>query len=226
MNGPAFSLLVAAGAIALAILLVSGWYVLLRRPRDRQAPHRLGSLLGWRQLNEPAESETIWYGGSFAGHQAAATYVNLRYGSYRRRPALAVEDVILSLRLALAVNVAAPQDVVAYFHHGRPFRPGEEPPDFEYAFDRRNTDRLTPQSRRTLLRFAQQFGSLRLRDRATAPAGLFPETVLANEQVVLVHDRPGHEQEREEIEELLRALLAVAERLEADLGSAGQDSPS
>lgn len=217
MDEPGFGLLVAAAAVIVAMLLVGGWYLLLRRPRDRAAPQRLGQAMDLVKLNEPGDGETVWFGGERDGRAFALTHVNLRYGSYgRRRPALSVEDVILSLELAVALETPGPSDIIAYFHHGRPFRPGEEPPDFEYAFDRRNTERLSQASRDALLSFVQSYGSLRLRDRAGAPAGLFPEKVLSGAQVVLVHARPGHEQAVPEVETLLDALLELAAQLESD----------
>ncbi len=217
--------LVLAGSVAALILGLAGWYYFYRRPRDERAPHRLGREMGLGQLNEGGRQTPVWYGGRLADHEFALTYANLRYGRYGRRPARTVEDVILSLRLALAVDVPAGQDIVAYFQHGREFAPGETPPDFDFAFDRRHTDRLSEESRQALLAFTQNFGSLRLRDRAGAPPALFVPEALPEAHVVLVHDRPGHKQTPAEVGALLDALQHVAGVLEADPAFAAQESP-
>ena len=216
MDQPYRAILIAVLSVGVAVLAIVAWYYLYRRPRDQNAPHRLGREMGLVQLNEGSRQLPIWYGGRFKDHDFGLTYANLRYGSYGRKAAKTVDEVRLSLRLAIALHVHAPQDIVAYFHHGRPYEPGAEPPDFEAAFDRRNSDRLSQESRAALLHFAQNYGSLRLRDRATAPKDLFVAEALPQAQVVLVHDRPGHKQTPEQINTLLDGLLEVAQQLEAD----------
>lgn len=216
MTIPYNAFLVAAVFVGLVILLLIGWYYLYRKPRDQGAPHRLGQEMGLQQINEGRGKVPAWYGGRHKDHDIGVTYANLRYGNYGPRSSRTVEEVRLSLRLAIALNVARPQDIIAYFHHGRPFEPGEEPQNFEAAFDRRNTDRLSTESRDALLHFTQNYGGLRLRDRAGAPADLFAAGALPDAQVVLVHDRPGYKQTPAQITELLDALLAVAEPLEKD----------
>lgn len=198
----------------------AAWYYLYRRPRDQNAPHRLGREMGLQQLNRGSSRVPVWFGGRYGGHDFGLTYANLRYGGYGKRPEKKIEDVVLSLRLAVALNAAQAQDIVAYFQHGRPYEPGILPEDFEAAFDRRNSDRLSAASREALLHFTQNYGSLRLRDRATAPKDLFVKEALPDAQVVLVHDRPGYKQTPAQVYELLDALLQVAEPLEADFAAA------
>lgn len=217
MNIPYPALTVIVVFIALVIAAIAGWYYLYRRPRDEKAPHRLGQEMSLQQLNEGSRKVPVWYGGRREDHDFAVTYANLRYGNYGHRRQRTVQEVVLSLRLAVALNVAGPQDIVAYFQHGRPYEPGELPEDFEHAFDRRNTDRLSQESRDALLHFTQNYGSLRLRDRATAPTDLFAAEALPDAQVVLVHARPGYKQTPQQVEALLDALLVVAKQLEEDL---------
>ena len=222
MTIPYNAVLVAAVFVALVILAILGWYYLYRKPRDQGAPHRLGQELGLQQLNEGRGKVPSWYGGRYGDHDIGVTFANLRYGNYGPRASRTVQEVRLSLRLAIALNVAEPQDIVAYFNHGRSYEPGKEPEDFEAAFDRRNTDRLSPESRGALLHFTQNYGGLRLRDRATAPADLFAAEALPDAQVVLVHDRPGYKQTAPQIYELLDALLEVAKPLEKDFAHRGK----
>lgn len=221
MTIPYNALLVAAVFVALVILAIAAWYFLYRRPRDQSAPHRLGQELGLQQLNESQGKIPAWYGGRYKDHDFGVTHANLRYGNYGPRASRTVEQVRLSLRLAVALNVAEPQDIIAYFRHGRPYEPGEEPEDFEAAFDRRNTGRLSAESRDALLHFTQNYGGLRLRDRATAPADLFADEALPDARVVLVHDRPGYKQTADQVYELLDALLEVAKPLEAEFAADG-----
>lgn len=216
MDSTALALLIAVSCAGLVVLAAAAWYYFYRRPRDQNAPHRLGREMGLAQLNEGSREIPVWYGGRYQDHEIALTYANLRYGSYGMVHARTVEEVILSLRLAVALNVSAPQDIVAYFHHGRRHVPGQVPEDFADAFDRRSTDRLSQESRDALLRFAQNYGSLRLRDRAGAPPDLFTAEALPAAQVVLVHDRPGYKQTAEQVYELLGALIELARTLEAD----------
>jgi hypothetical protein len=216
MDQPLRVILIALLVVGVTVLAVAAWYYLYRRPRDQNAPHRLGREMGLQQLNDGSGRVPIWYGGRYGGHDFCLTYTNLRYGGYGKRPEKKIEDVVLSLRLAVALDAVEAQDIVAYFQHGRPFEPGVQPEDFEAAFDRRNTDRLSPASRDALLLFTQNHGSLRLRDRATAPKDLFVKEALPDAQVVLVHDRPGYKQTPAQVYELLDALLQVAEPLEAD----------
>lgn len=216
MNSNTLALLLTAAICILIVLAWVAWYYFYRKPRDQNAPHRLGKEMGLRQLNEGSRDTPVWYAGRYADHDFGLTYANLRYGSYGPKHARTVEEVILSLRVAVALNVAEAQDIIAYFHHGRPYEPGLKPEDFEDAFDRRNTDRLNQQSRDALLYFTQNYGSLRLRDRATAPAALFADEALAGAQVVLVHDRRGYKQSPEQVYVLLDALVEVAKHLEAD----------
>ena len=219
MEQPLRVILIALLTVSVTALAVAAWYYLYRRPRDQNAPHRLCQEMGLQQLNQGSSRVPVWYGGRYDDHDFGLTYANLRYGGYGKRPEKKVEDVILSLRLAVALETAEAQDIIAYFHHGRPYEPGIEPADFEAAFDRRNTDRLSPASRNALLHFTQHYGSLRLRDRATAPKDLFVKEALPDARVVLVHDRPGYKQTAEQIYELLDALLRVAKPLEADFAS-------
>jgi len=216
-------MLAAVGLAGLVILAIAAWYLLYRRPRDRNAPHRLGREMGLQQLNEGGE-EPVWYGGRCGDHDFALTYANLRYGNYGRARSRTVEEVVLSLRLAVALNVDREHDIIAYFHHGRPYKPGELPEDFAAGFDRRHTERLSEASRQALLQFAQHYGGLRLRDRATAPPDLFAAEALPGAQVVLVHDRPGYKQTPQQVAILLDALLDVACILEKDQALA--DRPS
>ncbi len=216
MNANINVFLFIGGVVLLSILAVAAWYYLYRMPRDQNAPHRLGEEMGLEQLNEGSRRVPVWYGSRFHDHDFAMTYANLRYGNYGPKPQRTVEDVKLSLRLALALNVDEPQDIVAYFQHGRDHEPGVLPEDFEEAFDRRNTDRLSQASRDALLAFTQNHGSLRLRDRATGPAALFVPEALPAAQVVLVHDRPGYKQTPQQVDSLLEAMLQVAQQLESD----------
>ena len=207
-----------------AALLALGLYFYLYRyrlPRDRSAPHRLGQEMGLDLLAAGDRRNPAWYGGRYKDHEIAQTYVNLRYGNYGPRRALSVEDVVLSLRLAVALNVDSAPDIVAYFRHGRPFQPGVEPEDFEHAFDRRNTEWLSQEARDALLAFAQTYGSLRLRPRQGGPQGLLADEALPDAQMVLVHDRPGYQQTPEEVRALYDALLDVAAVLE-DSAASGQ----
>ncbi|MFN2172834.1 MAG: hypothetical protein ACK2U0_19525 [Candidatus Promineifilaceae bacterium] len=217
MDQPYRAILIALLAAGLAVLVVAAWYYLCRRPRDRNAPHRLGREMGLQQLNVGSQSYPIWYGGRYGDHDFALTYANLRYGRYGPKFEKTVEKVRLSLRLAIALHADNPQDVIAYFRHDRPHEPGVTPEDFEAAFDRRNTDRLSQESRDALLHFAQSYGGLRLRDRATAPAELFIAEALPAAQVVLVHDHPGYKQTPRQIYALLDALLETAQPLEVAL---------
>jgi hypothetical protein len=226
MNPTTTALLAAVSCAGLVILAIAAWYYLYRRPRDRKAPHRLGREMNLQLLNESGEKEPAWYGGRRRDHDFALTYANLRYGNYGPARSRTVEEVVLSLRLAVALNVAREQDIIAYFHHGRSYRPGELPEDFADGFDRRNTGRLSEESRQALLHFAQNFGGLRLRDRATAPPDLFAAQALPAAQVVLVHDRPGYKQTPQQVTILLDALLDVACILEKDQAFADRPSAS
>jgi hypothetical protein len=221
MDQPYRAILIALLAAGLAVLAVAAWYYLYRRPRDRSAPHRLGREMGLRQLNAGDGKQPVWYGGRIGDHEFGLTFANLRYGSYGPRFEKKVEDVRLSLRLAIALHAAAPQDIVAYFRHDRPHEPGTTPENFESAFDRRNSDRLSQASRDALLRFAQNYGGLRLRDRATAPKELFVKEALSDAQVVLVHDRPGFKQSPQQVNALLEALLETARPIENDFMESG-----
>jgi len=216
MNSTVQAFLVAALFAALFALAFGVWYYYYRLPRDQNAPHRLGQEMGLQQLNEGSRKVPVWYAGRYEDHDFGLTYANLRYGNYGRRPARTVQEVVLSLRLTVALNVPEPQDIIAYFHHGRPYKPDLVPEGFEDAFDRRNTDRLSQESRDALLHFTQNYGSLRLRDRDTAPEALFAAEALPDAQIVLVHDRPGYKQTPEQAYALLDALLKVAKQLEED----------
>lgn len=198
---------VIAGAIAY-------WVYKVRIPRDLNVPHRLGEAMGLEQLNEGSRHEPTWYGGRFQDHDFAFTYVNLQYSSYAGAHERTFDDVILSLRLAIEVKVPKPQEIIAYFHHGRRHEPGLFPESFEAGFDHANTDKLSPAAKNALLFFAQNHGSLRLRDRASAPQSLFAANALPDSRVVLVHDRPGHKQSPDEINQILEALLLVSQVLE------------
>jgi hypothetical protein len=216
MDQPYRALLIALLAAGLAVLVVLAWYYLYRRPRDQNAPHRQGREMGLQQLNEGDSRHPIWYGGTYRNRDFGLTYANLRYGSYGPKFEKKVEEVRLSLRLAIPLTANSPQDIIAYFRHDRPHEPGKVPENFEAAFDRRNTDRLSRASRDTLLQFAQTHGGLRLRDRATAPKELFVAEALPDAQVVLVHDRPGYKQTPQQIYALLDALLETAGPIEND----------
>jgi len=219
MDQPYRGFLIALMAAGLAVLVVASWYYLYRRPRDANAPHRLGREMGLQPLNTGDRTHPVWYGGRVGDHDFALTYANLRYGSYGPRFEKKVEDVRLSLRLAIAIHAADPQDIIAYFRHDRPHEAGETPENFDAAFDRRNTERLSQESRDALLRFAQSYGGLRLRDRATAPEELFVAEALPDAQVVLVHDRPGYKQTPQQVSALLDALVETASPLEEALSA-------
>lgn len=168
------------------------------------APRALGEPLGLAPAVGTAHP--TWYVGEIGGRPVAVTFVQMK----SRLNALYSDDW---LRVAVPVRAPAPLGALAWRQHHAGRAAGTD--SFEDAFDRRDAERFPAATRDALLAFARDHGSVRLRDRAGAPAALVPERFHPDAPLLLVHDRKGLVHAPADVRDVVRAMDDVARTLEA-----------
>ena len=147
--------------------------------------------------------EHRWFGGEWAGYRFVLTYMTTspHLMGESRRPTL---KVVLACKTKTKLRASAFRRVDTQVPLSG---------NFEESFDGEDLDRVAEPTRDALTQFADQFGSVWIRDREEASSALVPTGVLQNSTVLIGWLVP-FEEDRKRVRKALAGLVAIAATLE------------
>ncbi len=183
------------GAILTGVFV---WVKIVKRPEEDPLDRALNQ--GIASLEE---GESRWFGGNWTGYRFVLTYM-------ATSPHLLGKSARPTLKVVLACKVSKPIRASAYR------RVDTQVPlnkNFEQSFDGHGLERLKEPTRIALLKFAEDFGSIWIKDREDASSALVPHGVLENTSVIIGWMVP-FEDDRKRVRRALTALVNIARTLE------------
>jgi len=147
--------------------------------------------------------EHRWFGGEWGGYRFVLTYMTTgpHLMGESKRPTL---KVVLACKTNTKVRASVFRRVDTHVPLSA---------NFEQSFDGEELERITKPTREALTQFADQFGSVWIRDRENASSALVPSGVLQR-ATVLVGWLVPFENNRKRVRKALSGLVAIAATLE------------
>lgn len=193
--------------------------------RSPKAARRLADEMGLQQLNEAPKDLSICFGGIHAKRSFVIKTGGKAYRYYAAERSRT--GVRFYLRMIMKVRVDQPLRVLAY----RPPKDAKKnPQSFEEAFELENAAKLDPQVQEAMFAFVQKgyrtgitisnirinkgLRNLHLVDRTAVDDRVLDKDILPDAHVILVHDHPDTNIDKETLLDFLDDLAEVARAIE------------